>query len=197
MEPLYQYAWLVPVLPLVGATLVGAGLISFNEVTNRLRQVNAVLIISTLGASMVLSFALLWSQINGHAPYNQMIDWASAGNFHLKMGYTIDHLSALMSVIVTTVAFLVMIYTDGYMAHDPGYVRFYAYLSIFSSSMLGLVISPNLVQIYVFWELVGMCSYLLVGFWFTRPAAAEACQKAFVTNRVGDFGLLLGMLGLF
>ncbi|NCS46570.1 MAG: NAD(P)H-quinone oxidoreductase subunit 5 [Microcystis aeruginosa BK11-02] len=197
MEPLYQYAWLVPVLPLVGATLVGAGLISFNEVTNRLRQVNAVLIISTLGASMVLSFALLWSQINGHAPYTQMIDWASAGNFHLKMGYTIDHLSALMSVIVTTVAFLVMIYTDGYMAHDPGYVRFYAYLSIFSSSMLGLVISPNLVQIYVFWELVGMCSYLLVGFWFTRPAAAEACQKAFVTNRVGDFGLLLGMLGLF
>jgi NAD(P)H-quinone oxidoreductase subunit 5 len=102
-----------------------------------------------------------------------------------------------MSVIVTTVAFLVMIYTDGYMAHDPGYVRFYAYLSIFSSSMLGLVISPNLVQIYVFWELVGMCSYLLVGFWFTRPAAADACQKAFVTNRVGDFGLLLGMLGLF
>jgi NAD(P)H-quinone oxidoreductase subunit 5 len=197
MEPLYQYAWLVPVLPLVGATLVGAGLISFNEATNRLRQVNAVFIISTLGASMVLSFALLWSQINGHAPYSQMIDWAAAGDFHLKMGYTIDHLSALMSVIVTTVAFLVMIYTDGYMAHDPSYVRFYAYLSIFSSSMLGLVISPNLVQIYVFWELVGMCSYLLVGFWFTRPAAADACQKAFVTNRVGDFGLLLGMLGLF
>jgi NAD(P)H-quinone oxidoreductase subunit 5 len=197
MEPLYQYAWLVPVLPLVGATLVGSGLISFNQATNRLRQVNAVLIVSLLGASMVLSFALLWSQINGHAPYTQMFDWATAGNFHLQMGYTIDHLSALMNVIVTTVAFLVMIYTDGYMAHDPGYVRFYAYLSIFSSSMLGLVISPNLVQIYIFWELVGMCSYLLVGFWFTRPAAANACQKAFVTNRVGDFGLLLGMLGLF
>ncbi|MEG3436505.1 NAD(P)H-quinone oxidoreductase subunit 5 [Pannus brasiliensis CCIBt3594] len=197
MEPLYQYAWLVPVLPLVGATLVGSGLISFNQATNRLRQVNAVFIVSLLGASMVLSFALLWSQINGHAPYSQMFDWAAAGNFHLQMGYTIDHLSALMSVIVTTVAFLVMIYTDGYMAHDPGYVRFYAYLSIFSSSMLGLVISPNLVQIYVFWELVGMCSYLLVGFWFTRKAAADACQKAFVTNRVGDFGLLLGLLGLF
>jgi NAD(P)H-quinone oxidoreductase subunit 5 len=197
MEPLYQYAWLVPVLPLVGAAIVGSGLISFNQVTNRLRQVNAVLIVSLLGASMVISFALLWSQIHGHAPYTKMIDWAAAGNFHLKMGYTIDHLSALMCVIVTTVAFLVMIYTDGYMAHDPGYVRFYAYLSIFSSSMLGLVISPNLVQIYVFWELVGMCSYLLVGFWFTRKAAADACQKAFVTNRVGDFGLLLGMLGLF
>jgi NAD(P)H-quinone oxidoreductase subunit 5 len=90
-----------------------------------------------------------------------------------------------------------MIYTDGYMAHDPGYVRFYAYLSIFSSSMLGLVFSPNLVQVYIFWELVGMCSYLLIGFWYDRKAAADACQKAFVTNRVGDFGLLLGMLGLY
>ncbi|GBF87191.1 NADH dehydrogenase subunit 5 [Aphanothece sacrum FPU3] len=177
--------------------LVGIGLISFNQATNRLRQWNAVFIISLLGASMVLSFALLWSQINGHAEYSYMIEWASAGTFHLQMGYTVDHLSTLMSVIVTTVALLVMVYTDGYMAHDPGYVRFYAYLSIFSSSMLGLVFSPNLVQVYIFWELVGMCSYLLVGFWFDRKPAADACQKAFVTNRVGDFGLLLGMLGLY
>ncbi len=197
MDSLYQYAWLVPVLPLIGAMIVGSGLISFNKATNRLRQLNAVFIISLLGASMVLSFALLWSQIQGHPTYTNMFDWASAGNFHLQMGYTIDHLSALMCVIVTTVAFLVMIYTDGYMAHDPGYVRFYSYLSIFSSSMLGLVISPNLVQVYIFWELVGMCSYLLVGFWFYRKAAADACQKAFVTNRVGDFGLLLGILGLY
>ncbi len=197
MEPLYQYAWLIPALPLVGAMVVGLGLISFNEATNRLRQLNAIFVVSLLGASTVLSFALLWSQIHGHETYSWMVEWASAGNFHLKMGYTIDHLSALMCVIVTTVAFLVMIYTDGYMAHDPGYVRFYAYLSIFSSSMLGLVISPNLVQIYIFWELVGMCSYLLIGFWFDRKAAADACQKAFVTNRVGDFGLLLGILGLY
>jgi NAD(P)H-quinone oxidoreductase subunit 5 len=150
-----------------------------------------------MGASMVLSSALLWSQIQGHAPYLQTLEWAAAGNFHLTMGYTIDHLTALMLVIVTTVAVLVMIYTDGYMAHDPGYVRFYAYLSLFGSSMLGLVVSPNLVQVYIFWELVGMCSYLLVGFWYDRKAAADACQKAFVTNRVGDFGLLLGILGLF
>lgn len=197
METLYQYAWLVPVLPLVGAMIVGIGLLSFSQITVKLRQINAIFIVSLLGAAMVMSFALLWSQIQGHPPYTQMFEWAAAGNFHLKMGYTIDHLSALMNVIVTTVAFLVMIYTDGYMAHDPGYVRFYAYLSLFSSSMLGLVISPNLVQVYVFWELVGMCSYLLIGFWFYRKAAADACQKAFVTNRVGDFGLLLGMLGLF
>jgi NAD(P)H-quinone oxidoreductase subunit 5 len=197
MELIYQYAWLIPVLPLVGAMVVGLGLISLNKATNNLRQVNAIFIISLLGASMVFAFSLLWSQIQGHAPYSYSFEWASAGDFRLTMGYTIDQLSALMCVIVTTVAFLVMIYTDGYMAHDDGYVRFYAYLSIFSASMLGLVISPNLVQIYIFWELVGMCSYLLIGFWFDRKAAADACQKAFVTNRVGDFGLLLGMLGLY
>jgi NAD(P)H-quinone oxidoreductase subunit 5 len=197
MEVIYQYAWLIPVLPLLGAMLVGLGLISVNQVTNNLRQLNAAVIISLMAAAMVFSFTLLWSQIQGHAPYLYTLEWASAGNFHLSMGYTIDHLTALMLVIVTTVAFLVMIYTDGYMAHDPGYVRFYAYLSLFGSSMLGLVVSPNLVQVYIFWELVGMCSYLLVGFWYDRKAAADACQKAFVVNRVGDFGLLLGILGLF
>ncbi|MBE9005463.1 NAD(P)H-quinone oxidoreductase subunit 5 [Fortiea sp. LEGE XX443] len=197
MEAIYEYAWLIPVFPLLGAMLVGLGLISINQVTNRLRQLNAVLIISLMGAAMGLSLALLWSQIQGHPTYLRTLEWAAAGNFHLSMGYTIDHLTALMLVIVTTVAFLVMVYTDGYMAHDPGYVRFYAYLSLFGSSMLGLVISPNLVQIYIFWELVGMCSYLLVGFWYDRKSAADACQKAFVTNRVGDFGLLLGILGLY
>ncbi|KAM3106375.1 NAD(P)H-quinone oxidoreductase subunit 5 [Phormidesmis sp. 146-20] len=197
MEPIYQYAWLIPVLPLAGAMLVGLGLISFNKDVNRLRQANSIFIVSLIGAAMTLSFALFWSQFRGHAPYTQMFEWASAGDFHLSMGYVIDPLSSLMLVIVTTVAFLVMVYTDGYMAHDPGYVRFYAYLSLFSSSMLGLVISPNLVQVYIFWELVGMCSYLLIGFWFYRKAAADACQKAFVTNRVGDFGLLLGILGLY
>ena len=197
METIYQYAWLIPVLPLLGAMLVGLGLISVSEVTNRLRQLNAVFIVSLLSGAMALSIALLWSQIKGHPTYTYTLEWAAAGNFHLNMGYTIDHLTALMLVIVTTVALLVMVYTDGYMAHDPGYVRFYAYLSLFSSSMLGLVVSPNLVQVYIFWELVGMCSYLLVGFWYDRKPAAEAAQKAFVVNRVGDFGLLLGILGLY
>uniref|UniRef100_A0A7C3PD63 NADH-quinone oxidoreductase subunit L n=1 Tax=Oscillatoriales cyanobacterium SpSt-418 TaxID=2282169 RepID=A0A7C3PD63_9CYAN len=197
MEAIYQYAWLVPVLPLIGAMIVGIGLISFNKFTNSLRQVWSIFIVSIMGMTMTLAFAIFWSQYTGHPPYTQIIEWASAGDFRLNMGYTIDHLSALMLVVVTTVAFLVMIYTDGYMAHDPSYVRFYAYLSLFSSSMLGLVISPNLVQVYIFWELVGMCSYLLIGFWYDRKPAADACQKAFVTNRVGDFGLLLGMLGLF
>ncbi|MDG2989372.1 NAD(P)H-quinone oxidoreductase subunit 5 [Candidatus Synechococcus calcipolaris G9] len=197
MEPLYQYAWLIPVLPLFGAVVVGSGLISFTETTNRLRRVNAVFIMALLAISMVYSLAIFWSQAQGHEPYQQMIGWVAAGSFQLSMGFMVDHLASLMLVVVTTVAFLVMLYTDGYMAHDPGYVRFYAYLSLFSSSMLGLVLSPNLIQVYIFWELVGMCSYLLVGFWYNRKSAAAAAQKAFVTNRVGDFGLLLGLLGLF
>jgi NAD(P)H-quinone oxidoreductase subunit 5 len=194
---LYESAWLIPVLPLLGATIVGLGLLCFDQATVKLRQVNAAFIMVLVGIGVAHSFALFWSQFQGHEPYLQVVEWASAGDFHLTMGYTIDHLTTLMLVVVSTVALLVMIYTDGYMAHDPGYVRFYAYLSLFSSSMLGLVVSPNLVQIYIFWELVGMCSYLLVGFWYDRKAAADACQKAFVTNRVGDFGLLLGILGLY
>lgn len=197
MELAYEYAWLVPVLPLIAALILGLGLITFGKFTSQLRQLAALLSLSATGAGIVFAFALLVSQLQGHETYLWTFEWAKAGDFHLSMGIVIDHLTAMMLVIVTTVAFLVQIYTDGYMAHDRGYVRFYAYLSLFSSSMLGLVISPNIVQIYVFWELVGMCSYLLIGFWYDRPGAANACQKAFVTNRVGDFGLLLGMLGLY
>lgn len=197
VEAIYQYVWLIPVLPLLGAAIVGTGLISYNEATNKLRKPVAAFIVSLIGAAMTLSILLLVSQWQGHEPYTYLIEWASAGDFHINMGFTVDHITSVMLVIVTTVALLVMIYTDGYMAHDPSYVRFYAYLSLFSSSMLGLVISPNLLQVYVFWELVGMCSYLLIGYWYDRDGAADACQKAFVTNRVGDFGLLLGMLGMF
>jgi hypothetical protein len=108
-----------------------------------------------------------------------LFDWASAGTFNLQMGFRVDALGAVMLSLVTTIALLVMVYSDGYMAHDKGYVRFFTYLALFSSSMLGLVISPNLLEIYVFWELVGMCSYLLVGFWYDRDPAANAAQKAF------------------
>ena len=116
MELLYQYAWLIPVLPLAGAMLVGLGLITFNQATNKIRQGCSIVIVSMLGGSMVLSFALLWSQLQGHARYTKIIEWASAGDFSLSMGYIIDPLTSVMLAIVTTVAFLVMIYTDGYMA---------------------------------------------------------------------------------
>lgn len=192
-----ELAWLIPVLPLLGACLSGLGLISFNRTVNRLRKPVALLLISSVGAAAVLSFAVLAEQLGGAAPVEVLFNWASAGSFNLQMGFRVDALGAVMLCLVTTVALLVMVYSDGYMAHDKGYVRFFTYLALFSSSMLGLVISPNLLEIYVFWELVGMCSYLLVGFWYDRDGAAHAAQKAFVVNRVGDFGLLLGILGMF
>jgi len=192
-----EIAWLIPVLPLAGACLVGLGLISFNRTVNRLRKPVAVFLISCVGGAAVLSYAVLAEQLAGAGTTELLFNWASAGTFNLQMGFRVDPLAAVMLALVTTIAVLVMVYSDGYMAHDKGYVRFFTYLALFSSSMLGLVISPNLLEIYVFWELVGMCSYLLVGFWYDRDGAANAAQKAFVVNRVGDFGLLLGILGLF
>ncbi len=192
-----ELAWLIPVLPLAGACLVGLGLISFNRTVNRLRKPVALLLITCVGAAAALSYGVLAEQLAGAGPTEVLFNWASAGSFNLQMGFRVDALGAVMLSLVTTIAVLVMVYSDGYMAHDKGYVRFFTYLALFSSSMLGLVISPNLLEIYVFWELVGMCSYLLVGFWYDRDGAANAAQKAFVVNRVGDFGLLLGILGLF
>jgi NAD(P)H-quinone oxidoreductase subunit 5 len=192
-----ELAWLIPLLPLAGAAITGLGLISFNRTINRLRKPVALLLLSCVGMAAVLSYAVLAEQLAGAATLEVLFNWASAGTFNLQMGYRVDALGAVMLALVTTIALLVMIYSDGYMAHDKGYVRFFTYLALFSSSMLGLVISPNLLEIYVFWELVGMCSYLLVGFWYDRDGAANAAQKAFVVNRVGDFGLLLGILGLF
>ncbi len=192
-----EIAWLIPLLPLVGAVVSGLGLISFNRAMNRLRKPIAITLLACVGASAVLSYAVLVEQVSGAPTIEHLFVWASAGDFILPMGYVIDPLGAVMLALVTTIALLVMIYSHGYMAHDEGYVRFFTYLALFSSSMLGLIISPNLLEIYVFWELVGMCSYLLVGFWYDRDGAAHAAQKAFVVNRVGDFGLLLGILGLF
>jgi len=195
--PAADLVWLIPLLPLLGACITGLGLLSFNRTVNRLRKPVAWFLITCVGASAVLSFAVLAQQLGGAAPREVLFDWSTAGTFSLQMGYRVDPLGAVMLALVTTIALLVMVYSDGYMAHDKGYVRFFTYLALFSSSMLGLVISPNLLEIYVFWELVGMCSYLLVGFWYDRDGAANAAQKAFVVNRVGDFGLLLGILGLF
>ena len=197
MHSAADYAWLIPVLPLIGALITGLGLISFNRTINRLRKPVAVLLLSCVGAAAVISYAVLFEQLGGAPPVEHLFVWASAGSFSLPMGFVVDPLGSVMLALVTTIAFLVLIYSHGYMAHDKSYVRFFTYLALFSSSMLGLVISPNLLEIYVFWELVGMCSYLLVGFWYDRDGAAHAAQKAFIVNRVGDFGLLLGILGLF
>ncbi len=192
-----EIAWLIPVFPLIGAVISGLSLISINKKINQLREVVAVSLLSFVGVSAVISYKSLFEQINGYQSVEKLFVWASAGDFQIPMGFVLDPLGSVMLSLVTTITLLVMIYSHGYMAHDKGYVRFFTYLALFSSSMMGLIISPNLLEIYVFWELVGMCSYLLVGFWYDRDGAAHAAQKAFVVNRVGDFGLLLGILGLF
>nr|UEP17576.1 NADH-plastoquinone oxidoreductase subunit 5 [Pteroxygonum denticulatum] len=197
MEHIYQYAWIIPFIPLMVPLLIGAGLLLFPKTTKNLRRMWAFPSISLLSIVMLFSIKLSIQQINSSSIYQSVWSCTINNDFSLEFGYLIDPLTSIMSMLITTVGILVLIYSDNYMAHDQGYLRFFAYLSFFNTSMLGLVTSSNLIQIYIFWELVGMCSYLLIGFWFTRPVAANACQKAFVTNRVGDFGLLLGILGLY
>nr|YP_009647543.1 NADH-plastoquinone oxidoreductase subunit 5 [Marshallia grandiflora]QBY40440.1 NADH-plastoquinone oxidoreductase subunit 5 [Marshallia grandiflora] len=197
MEQTYQYAWIIPFIPLPVPMLIGLGLLFFPTATKSLRRMWAFQSVLLLSIVMIFSMNLSIQQINSSSVYQYVWSWIINNDFSLEFGYLIDPLTSIMSILITTVGIMVLIYSDNYMSHDHGYLRFFAYMSFFSTSMLGLVTSSNLIQIYIFWELVGMCSYLLIGFWFTRPVAAKACQKAFVTNRVGDFGLLLGILGFY
>nr|YP_010435688.1 NADH-plastoquinone oxidoreductase subunit 5 [Tillandsia malzinei]UFJ44230.1 NADH-plastoquinone oxidoreductase subunit 5 [Tillandsia malzinei]UTA94904.1 NADH-plastoquinone oxidoreductase subunit 5 [Tillandsia malzinei] len=197
MEHTYQYAWIIPFLPLPVTMSIGFGLLLIPTATKNIRRMWAFPSVLLLSIAMVFSANLSIQQINGSFIYQYLWSWTINNDFSLEFGYLIDPLTSIMSILITTVGIMVLIYSDKYMYHDQGYLRFFAYMSFFNTSMLGLVISSNLIQIYIFWELVGMCSYLLIGFWFTRPIAASACQKAFVTNRVGDFGLLLGILGFY
>nr|YP_010911615.1 NADH-plastoquinone oxidoreductase subunit 5 [Tillandsia lymanii]WIL87805.1 NADH-plastoquinone oxidoreductase subunit 5 [Tillandsia lymanii] len=197
MEHTYQYAWIIPFLPLPVTMSIGFGLLLIPTATKNIRRMWAFPSVLLLSIAMVFSANLSIQQINGSFIYQYLWSWTINNDFSLEFGYLIDPLTSIMSILITTVGIMVLIYSDKYMYHDQGYLRFFAYMSFFNTSMLGLVTSSNLIQIYIFWELVGMCSYLLIGFWFTRPIAASACQKAFVTNRVGDFGLLLGILGFY
>nr|YP_009335719.1 NADH-plastoquinone oxidoreductase subunit 5 [Yucca filamentosa]APO12863.1 NADH-plastoquinone oxidoreductase subunit 5 [Yucca filamentosa] len=197
MEHTYKYAWIIPFLPFPVTMLIGFGLLLIPAATKNIRRMWAFPSILMLSIAMVFSANLSIQQINGNFIYQYLWSWTVNNDFSLEFGHLIDPLTSIMSILITTVGIMVLIYSDNYMSHDQGYLRFFAYMSFFNTSMLGLVTSSNLIQIYIFWELVGMCSYLLIGFWFTRPIAASACQKAFVTNRIGDFGLLLGILGLY
>nr|YP_009559525.1 NADH-plastoquinone oxidoreductase subunit 5 [Elaeagnus angustifolia]AZU95051.1 NADH-plastoquinone oxidoreductase subunit 5 [Elaeagnus angustifolia] len=197
MEYTYQYSWIIPFLPLPVPTLIGIGLLLFPTATKNFRRIWVFPSVLLLSIVMFFSAHLFIQQLNNHSTYLYVCSWTLNNDFSLEFGYLIDPLTSIMLILVTTVGIMVLIYSDNYMSHDQGYLRFFAYLSFFNTSMLGLVTSSNLIQIYFFWELVGMCSYLLIGFWFTRPVAANACQEAFVTNRVGDWGLLLGILGFY
>lgn len=151
-----------------------------------------------LGLMHTLFGALPWlfSQASGHVKaIEHNLVWLQAGDFKLSLGYLVDSMSVMMLFVVTFISLFIQIYTHGYMKHDAGYAKFFGYLALFNFSMLGLVLSTNLFQIYIFWELVGVSSYLLIGFWFTKPSAAAAAMKAFLMNRVGDFGFLFGILG--
>nr|WMI46144.1 NADH-plastoquinone oxidoreductase subunit 5 [Hemerocallis citrina]WMI46579.1 NADH-plastoquinone oxidoreductase subunit 5 [Hemerocallis citrina]WMI46666.1 NADH-plastoquinone oxidoreductase subunit 5 [Hemerocallis citrina] len=197
MEHTYKYAWIIPFLPFPVTFLIGLGLLLIPTATKNIRRMWAFPSVLMLSIAMAFSVNLAIQQINGNCIYQYLWSWTINNDFSLEFGHLIDPLTSIMSILITTVGIMVLIYSDNYMSHDQGYLRFFAYMSFFNTSMLGLVTSSNLIQIYIFWELVGMCSYLLIGFWFTRPIAASACQKAFVTNRIGDFGLLLGILGFY
>nr|ATL59449.1 NADH dehydrogenase subunit 5 [Glionnetia sericea] len=197
MQQTYQYGWIIPFIPLPSPILIGVGLLLFPTATKNLRRMWSFQSVLLLTIVMIFSINLSIQQINSNSIYQYVWSWIINNDFSLEFGYLIDPLTSIMSILITTVGIMVLIYSDNYMAHDQAYLRFFAYMGFFSTSMLGLVTSSNLIQIYIFWELVGMCSYLLIGFWFTRSLAANACQKAFVTNRIGDLGLLLGILGFY
>lgn len=150
------------------------------------------MLISAIGSVVVLGDVLNGLRFDG-AVYT----WSLIGQTKLEIGFLIDPLSAMMMVVVTSVSLMVHIYTIGYMADDPGYQRFFSYISLFTFSMLMLVMSNNMVQLFFGWEAVGLVSYLLIGFWYTRPTAIFANMKAFLINRVGDFGFVLGIGLLF
>ncbi len=154
-------------------------------------------LLSTAAMLVALGCSLYLMNEIAPDPKPHTVKWLSLGNITLSMGFYLDSVTVIMLIVVTLVSSLVHIFSIGYMHGDPRYPRFFAYLSLFSFSMLFLVVSDNLLGIYIGWELVGLCSYLLIGFWFEKDTAANACKKAFLTTRVGDVGMFIGMMMLF
>src|SRR3990172_6303266 len=180
MKTLYL---LVPLAPLAGALAGGA----VGRAGAHWAAILGVLV-SFLASSVILADVLAGNTFNGG-----IYTWVTSGETRLEIGFLIDRLSALMMVVVTFVSLMVHVYTIGYMAQDPGYQRFFSYIALFTFSMLMLVMSNNFLQLFFGWEAVGLMSYLLIGFWYTRDSATYANLKAFLVNRVGDFGFILGI----
>ncbi|MEQ1808136.1 MAG: NADH-quinone oxidoreductase subunit L, partial [Burkholderiaceae bacterium] len=178
----------VPLAPLVGA--IAAGL--FGKTIGR-RGAHSVAIVGVL-ISFVISM-LTWKAVafDGARLNASVYEWMVLGDLKMEIGFLIDGLSAMMMCVVSFVSLMVHVYTIGYMAEDDGYQRFFSYISLFTFSMLMLVMSNNFLQLFFGWEAVGLVSYLLIGFWYTRPTAIFANMKAFLVNRVGDFGFILGI----
>ncbi|HVM85153.1 MAG TPA: NADH-quinone oxidoreductase subunit L [Candidatus Binatia bacterium] len=184
-------AWIV-LLPLIGALIAGLG-------NRRLGDKPAMYITSgLLLVSMVLSWIVFFDVNFGGTPRTTaLLTWFTVGDFKADWAVRVDQLSAVMLVVVTTVSAMVHVYSIGYMGHDHSKPRFFAYLSLFTFAMLMLVTADNFVQMFFGWEGVGLCSYLLIGFWFHKPSANAAAIKAFIVNRIGDFGFALGIMGVF
>src|ERR1700761_7184658 len=151
-----------------------------------------------VGLSCALSFYVLYQLVwDGAETYNQnLYTWFKVGGIDAHVGFLIDRLTALMMCVVTFVSLMVHVYTIGYMADDPGYQRFFSYIALFTFSMLMLVMANNFLQLFFGWEAVGLVSYLLIGFWYKKPTAIFANLKAFLVNRVGDFGFILGIAAI-
>ena len=183
--------WIIPVLPLVGAAINGLFGRRFKN-----SMVSAVALLFTAASFAYALWAAFqwWGQTGPHI--ETVGDWIWAGSFHAPFGFYLDRLSTVMMLIVTGVGFLIHVYSVGYMAHEGGYYRFFSYLNLFMFFMLTLVLANNYLLMFVGWEGVGLASYLLIGFFFLKDSAADAGKKAFIVNRIGDFGFLLGMFML-
>jgi NADH-quinone oxidoreductase subunit L len=169
----------------------------FNQ-NEKQRRFAGYITIAAIATSLILScWALVSVNNNSNHELTTTINWATIGNFQIKLGLWVDPLAAVMLIVVTVVSLMVQIYSQAYMQGDTGYTRYYASMSLFTASMLGLVMADNLLFMYVFWEGVGLCSYLLIGFWFHKPSAANAAKKAFIVTRLGDFGFLAAVLFLY
>ncbi|MEI7904847.1 MAG: NADH-quinone oxidoreductase subunit L [Candidatus Firestonebacteria bacterium] len=185
-----KLAWLIPVFPL----LAFAVNIFFGK---RLKGLSAYLGITAIAASFLISLGIFFSLLHGHAATEVNLNWLSLGGYNFGMGVLVDGLTAVMLIVVTLVSLLVQIYSIGYMRGDPRYPRYYAFLGLFTFSMLFLVVANNFAQIYISWELVGVSSYLLIGFWYEKKSASDAGKKAFITNKIGDFGFSIGIMMIF
>ena len=180
--------WLILFLP-----LLAAGIITLFTLRNKV--VSATLSIGAIVMGFVLTLAVI--KFGGWEARELSVNWLSIGSLNVDFGLRLDALSLMMLLIVTGVGSAIHIYSYGYMKDDPGFSRFFACMSLFTFSMLGIVLSNNFLQMFIFWELVGVSSYLLIGFWFEKASAADAAKKAFITNRLGDFGFMLGILTIF
>ena len=176
-------AWLILLLPLFSAVVIGLGAF-------RSRKASAAISVGAVTGSFLLTLLL----VAAGGELHPSVAWLAIEGLEIDIGLQIDSLSKLMLCVVTGVGSLIHIFSLGYMKEDRDFSRYFAFLSLFIFSMLGIVLADNFVMMFIFWELVGVSSYLLIGFWFEKPSAADAAKKAFLTNRVGDFGFLIGIL---